>query len=73
VEETMGVTLNPQYVVDTEHSTKAVMLSIEEWNQILEELEELEDIRSYDEAKAGLQETVLFEEAVRQIQGDDKE
>jgi len=73
VEETMGVTLNPQYVVDTEHSTKAVMLSIEEWNQVLEELEELEDIRSYDEAKAGPQETVLFEEAVRQIQGDDKE
>ena len=69
----MGVTLNPQYVVDTEHSTKAVMLSIEEWNQVLEELEELEDIRSYDEAKAGPQETVVFEEAVRQIQGDDKE
>jgi len=69
----MGVILNPQYVVDNKHSTKAVMLSIEEWNQVLEELEELEDIRSYDAAKAGLQETLLFEEAVRQIQGDDKE
>ncbi len=56
----MGVILNPQYVVDNEHSTKAVMLSIEEWNQVLEELEELEDIRSYDAAKAGPQETVLL-------------
>ncbi|WP_027371165.1 hypothetical protein [Desulfovermiculus halophilus] len=69
----MGVILNPQYVVDNEHSTKAVMLSIEEWNQVLEALEELEDIRAYDAAKDESQETVLFEEAVRQIQGDDKE
>jgi len=69
----MGVILNPQYVVDKEHSTKAVMLSIEEWNQVLEALEELEDIRAYDAAKAESQETVLFEEAVRQIQGDDQE
>jgi hypothetical protein len=72
-EKTMGVILNPQYVVDNEHSTKAVMLSIEEWNQVLEALEELEDIRAYDAAKDESQETVLFEEAVRQIQGDDKE
>lgn len=69
----MGVILNPQYVVDNEQSTKAVMISIEEWNQVLEELEELEDIRSYDAAKAKPQETLLFEEAVRQIQEDDKE
>ena len=69
----MGVILNPQYVVDKEHSTKAVMFSIEEWNQVLEALEELEDIRAYDAAKAESQETVLFEEAVRQIQGDDQE
>ena len=49
----MGVILNPQYVVDNEHSPKAVKLNIEEWNQVLEELEELEDIRAYDAAKAG--------------------
>jgi len=69
----MGIILNPQYVVDNEQSTKAVMLSIEEWSQVLEALEELEDIRAYDAARAGSQETVLFEEAVRQIQGDDQE
>lgn len=69
----MSVILNPQYVVDNKQSTKAVLLSAEEWEQVLEELEELEDIRAYDAAKAKSQETVLFEEAVRQIQGDDKE
>ena len=69
----MSVILNPQYVVDNKQSTKAVLLSTEEWEQVLEELEELEDIRAYDAAKAESQETVLFEEAVRQIQGDGKE
>ena len=69
----MSVILNPQYVVDNKQSTKAVLLSTEEWEQVLEELEELEDIRAYDAAKAESQETVLFEEAVRQIQGVDKE
>ena len=67
----MGVTLNPQYVVDT--STKAVQLSMEEWEQVLEELEELEDIRAYDAAKTGPQDTVQFEEAVREIWGENKE
>jgi hypothetical protein len=31
-------------------------------------LEELDDIRAYDQAKAGQQETIPFEQAVREIQ-----
>ncbi len=69
----MGVILNPQYVVDNQQSTKAVLLSLKEWEQILEELEELEDIRAYDSAKSGPQEVVLFEDAVREIRGEDAE
>ena len=44
------------------------MLSIKEWATILEELEELADIRAYDEAKKGSQEAMPFEEAVADIQ-----
>ena len=66
----MGIILNPQYVVDNQQSTKAVLLSVEEWGQVLKELEELEDIRAYDSAKSGPQETVLFEDAVREIRGE---
>ena len=69
----MGVNLNPQYVVDNQQSTKAVLLSLEEWEQVLEELEELEDIRAYDSAKSGSQEAVLFEDAVREIRGEGAE
>lgn len=66
----MSVLLNPQYVVDNQQTTKAVLLSVEEWKQVLEELEELEDIRAYDSAKSGSQESVLFEEAVQEIRGE---
>lgn len=63
----MPVALNPQYVVDNEKNTKAVLLSIEEWEQVIEELEELEDLRAYDAAKAGPQDSVPFEQAVSEI------
>ncbi len=69
----MRVILNPQYVVDNKQSTKAVLLSVEEWEQVLEELEELEDIRAYDAAKSGSQEAVLFEDALREIRGENTE
>ena len=36
--------------------------------RIVEELEELDDIRAYDEAKSGPQDAVPFERAVREIQ-----
>jgi len=44
------------------------MLPIAEWERILDELEELDDIRAYDAAKSGPQESVSFEQAVCEIQ-----
>ena len=68
----MAIPLNPQYVIDREKNPKAVILTIEEWNQVVEALEELDDIRAYDKAKSGSQEAVPFEQAVREIQEDYK-
>ena len=68
----MAVMLNPQYVVDKEKKPKAVLLTISEWEQIVEDLEELDDIRAYDAAKASPQETILFEQAVREIEEESK-
>jgi len=42
---------NPQYVTDEQGKRVAVILPIETYLQLLEQLEELEDIRLYDEAK----------------------
>ena len=64
----MPVKLNPQYVIDKEQHPKAVLLTIEEWQKVVEELEELDDIRAYDKAKDGSQETLPFDQAVRSFQ-----
>ncbi len=60
--------INPQYVVDQKQRRKSVLLSLAEWERILEELEELDDIRAYDAAKKAPQESVPFEQAVREIE-----
>jgi PHD/YefM family antitoxin component YafN of YafNO toxin-antitoxin module len=62
------VRLRPQYVVDRNKQPKAVLLSAREWERVLEELEELDDIRAYDEAKAGPQDAIPFEQAVRELE-----
>jgi PHD/YefM family antitoxin component YafN of YafNO toxin-antitoxin module len=62
------VAIHPQYVVDQEQRRQAVLLPVAEWDQIVEELEELDDIRAYDEARAATQESIPFEQAVREIQ-----
>jgi PHD/YefM family antitoxin component YafN of YafNO toxin-antitoxin module len=62
------IPVHPQYVVDEKQQRKAVLVSLEEWEHIVEALEELEDIRSYDKAKAGPRKSVPFEQAVREIE-----
>jgi uncharacterized protein (DUF39 family) len=64
----MKLTLNPQYVIDKERKPKAVLLTIDEWEQVIEDLEELDDIRAYDAAKTGTLDAVPFEQAVREIE-----
>jgi hypothetical protein len=62
------VTVHPEYVVDAQENRKAVLLPFSEWAQVVEELDELDDIRAFDEAKAGPQDRIPFEQAVREIQ-----
>jgi hypothetical protein len=52
------IKLHPSYLVDVQERRKAVVLPIEEWTQILEALEELDDIRTYDKAKARQEQSV---------------
>jgi hypothetical protein len=42
--------VNPRYLVDAHQMPTDVVVTIEEWRRIVEELEELEDIRAYDAA-----------------------
>jgi gamma-glutamylcyclotransferase (GGCT)/AIG2-like uncharacterized protein YtfP len=65
--------LHPQYLIDEKNQRRAVVLPCDEWERILEDLDELEDVRAYDRAKAGGgHETLSFEQAVREIEKDYK-
>ena len=61
------ITVHEEYLVDEAGNRRAVVLPLAAWQQIKEELEELEDIRAYDEAKAQPSEPVPFEQAIREI------
>jgi hypothetical protein len=43
--------MKTQFIIDTEGKKLGVLLAIKDYNKILEKLEELDDIRSYDLAK----------------------
>jgi len=67
------VSLHPEYVVDDKDRRKAVLLPVEEWEKVVDELEELEDIRLYDAAQEVAGEAIPFEQAVEEIDRDDGE
>lgn len=61
------VTVHPEYVVDAQQRRKAVLLPAEEWEQIVSDLEDLDDIRAYDEARKHADDHLPFEVAVREL------
>ena len=66
------ITVHTEFVVDKHQKRKAVLVPTDEWEQIVSELEELDDIRAYDEAQSQAADTIPFEQAVREIQQDFK-
>lgn len=64
------VIVHPQYVVDEQQNRKAVLLPVAEWDRIVDELEELDDIRAYDAAQPHVADRLPFEQAIREIQQD---
>jgi hypothetical protein len=61
------IELHEEYLVDEEGNRKAVVISIPEWQQIVQQLEELDDILAYDEAKSQPSDAIPFEQAVSEI------
>lgn len=45
------MTLHPQFITDKEGKPVSVILPMKEFNSLLEKLEELDDIKLYEEAK----------------------
>ena len=68
----MSVDLKERYVVDQTGNRVAVLIDIEEYQRILEALEELESINAYDEAKASNDEIISFEQAINEIESQNE-
>ena len=62
------LTFKERYVVDAGGVRVSVLLDIEDYRCLMEELEELESIRAYDAAKASGDKAVPFEQAVAEIE-----
>ncbi|MFN3555751.1 MAG: hypothetical protein ACK4VN_07290 [Bacteroidales bacterium] len=60
--------MKTQFVTDDHGNKLAVILPIREYNKMVEDLEELEDIKLYDEAKKGKQESLDAEQAFKEIE-----
>jgi prevent-host-death family protein len=61
-----------QYVVNERGEKVAVVISIEEYEKLLEELEDLEAIREAEEARASGETPVPFDEAIARIERTQK-
>ncbi len=60
------LTVEPRYITGSKGKKISVVLPIEDFNAIMEELEELEDLKLYDEAKKeDSGERILFSEYVK--------
>ncbi|MFI5196188.1 MAG: hypothetical protein ACHQD8_03795 [Chitinophagales bacterium] len=64
------ITVHPQYITDPEGTKLSVILAMQEFKSIMEELEELDDIRLYDEAKADTDPSIPIDEAFKMIEAN---
>lgn len=63
-----ATTISPQYIKDQEGKDIGVFLTTSDFQQLLEESEELGDIRAFDKAKSRKDEEVIpFRQAVEEI------
>ena len=60
--------LREQFVVDEKGNRISVLLDIQDYEQLLEALEELEAVRAYDRAKSAQSEAIPFDQAVEEIE-----
>jgi hypothetical protein len=59
-----------QFIEDSQGNRIAVLMPIDQYNKMLEQLEEIDDILAYDAAKAQDDEILPFDQAVKEIEDE---
>ncbi len=62
------IDLKERYLVDDRGNRLGVLLDVAQYQQIIEDLEELESIRTYDAARASGDAAIPFKQAVAEIE-----
>ncbi len=65
--------IHAQYIIDETGKELSVVLPIKEFKSIMEELEELEDIKLYDESKADEEPSMPADDAFKLIEANRNE
>lgn len=66
------ITLDPQFITNKKGEKIAVVLPIGDFKAIIEELEELEEIKLYDEAQNSNEVSIPIDEAFKMIEAKRK-
>lgn len=64
--------IHPQYITDNAGKKISAILPMQEFQTLLEELEELEDIRLYDESKNDNEPAIAKNKAIEMIEAERK-
>jgi len=64
--------IHPQFITDSEGNRISVVLPMEEYKALLEELDMADDIRLYDEVKASDEPSIPLDEAFKMIDSERK-
>ena len=62
--------IRAQYVVDDEGNRVAVLLPIEDYERLMDDLDELYDVRAYDAAKAEGGEAIPWEQLKAELEDE---
>lgn len=66
------ITVQPQFITDKKGKKISAVLPIKVFNAIIEELEELEDIKLYDRAKKSKESSLPIDDAFKMIEAKRK-
>lgn len=66
------IAINPQYITDNQGRKISAVIAMKEFKTLLEELEELEDIRLYDESKNDKEPALSKNEAMEMLAAERK-
>ncbi len=59
--------MRTQFITDNNGQKLAIILPIKEYNKMMDELEEFEDIKLYDKVKASNESSIPIDEAIKMI------